>query len=62
VTETGDIITPEYPDLKTLSIKLNTSLAALAACEMLFSRAGQIFTSKRSDIPVNNFEKNYNFS
>ena len=50
------IVLHAYPDLKTLSIKQNTPLAASAACERLFSSAGQMFTPERSNISDTNFD------
>lgn len=35
-----------FPLVKKLSLKLNTPLPASAACEHLFSCAGQLFTTK----------------
>jgi len=45
-----------FPQLKELFVRLNTPLPASAACERLFSSAGQIFTPKRATISDVNFE------
>lgn len=42
--------------VKKLSLRLNTGLPASAACERLFSCAGQLFTAKRARIDCSNFE------
>lgn len=45
-----------FPNIKKLSLKLNTGLPASAACERLFSSAGLLFTAKRARITAQNFE------
>lgn len=45
-----------FPLVKRLSLKLNTPLPASAACERLFSCAGQLFTPKRARLDSTNFE------
>src|SRR4029434_1526871 len=37
-----------FQNIKKLSLKLNTGLPALAACERLFSCAGLLFNAKRA--------------
>lgn len=44
------------PNVLNLSLKVNTPLPASAACERLFSSAGQIFSSKRGRLGSKNFE------
>ena len=46
----------QFPQLKELFVRLNTPLPVSAACERLFSCAGQIFTPKRATISDGNFE------
>lgn len=55
VSESMDLLN-SFPDLKKLSLKLNTGLPASAACERLFSSAGLLFTAKRAQISATNFE------
>ncbi|CAK6982120.1 hypothetical protein D5F01_LYC23716 [Scomber scombrus] len=45
-----------FPAVCQLSLKLNTALPALAACEILFSVAGLIFRPRRACIGSKNFE------
>nr|XP_021331251.1 uncharacterized protein LOC103910645 [Danio rerio] len=45
-----------FPHIKKLSLKLNISLPASAACERLFSYAGLLFTAKRARMNSSNFE------
>ena len=45
-----------FPQIKKLSLKINKSLPASAACERLFSHAGLLFTSKRTQIHCKNLE------
>ncbi|XP_034534155.1 uncharacterized protein LOC117808543 [Notolabrus celidotus] len=45
-----------FPQIKKLSLKVNTSLPASAACERLFSHAGLLFTAKRSQLHCKNLE------
>uniref|UniRef100_A0A3Q3AB51 Uncharacterized LOC108248749 n=1 Tax=Kryptolebias marmoratus TaxID=37003 RepID=A0A3Q3AB51_KRYMA len=45
-----------FPQIKRLSLKVNTSLPASAACERLFSHAGLLFTAKRSQLHCKNLE------
>ena len=45
-----------FPNVKKLSLKLNTGLPASAACERLFSSAGLLFTAKRARLSAENFE------
>ncbi|XP_056110598.1 uncharacterized protein LOC130088018 [Rhinichthys klamathensis goyatoka] len=45
-----------FPLVKKLSLKLNTPLPASAACERLFSCAGQLFTPRRARLDSTNFE------
>lgn len=45
-----------FPLVKKLSLKLNAPLPASAACERLFSCAGQLFTPKRARLDSTNFE------
>ena len=49
-------ILASFPTLEKLSKMLNTPLPASAACERLFSVAGQIFTPKRANTDSLNFE------
>lgn len=49
-------ILKSYPAVCKLSLKLNTSLPASAACERLFSTAGLIFTPRRARLDAKNFE------
>ncbi|XP_024139972.1 uncharacterized protein LOC112153794 [Oryzias melastigma] len=54
---TGDMdLLHSFPLIKRLSLKLNTSLPASAACEKLFSHAGLLFTAKRSQLHCRNLE------
>ena len=48
-TDTMELLL-SFSAIKMLSLKLNTALPASAACEWLFSCAGQIFTAERSRI------------
>ncbi|KAL3987791.1 hypothetical protein ACER0C_014906 [Sarotherodon galilaeus] len=45
-----------FPQIKKLSVKVNTALPASAACERLFSHAGLLFTAKRSQMHSKNLE------
>nr|XP_061821706.1 uncharacterized protein LOC133609783 [Nerophis lumbriciformis] len=45
-----------FPQIKSLSLKINTGLPASAACERLFSHAGLLFTAKRSQLHSVNLE------
>ena len=45
-----------YPAVCKLSVKLNTPLPASAACECLFSVAGQVFSPRRARLDAQNFE------
>lgn len=45
-----------FPNIKQLSLKLNTGLPASAACKHLFSTAGLLFTAKRARISATNIE------
>ncbi|XP_060882405.1 E3 SUMO-protein ligase ZBED1-like isoform X3 [Labrus mixtus] len=45
-----------FPQIKNLSLKLNTGLPASAACERLFSTAALLFTSKRARMNSTDFE------
>lgn len=45
-----------YSAVCNLSLKLNTALPASAACERLFSAAGQIFRPRRAAISSRNFD------
>ena len=45
-----------FPQIKKLSLKVNTSLPASAACERLFSHAGLLFTAKRSHLHCKNLD------
>ncbi|KAB5546253.1 hypothetical protein PHYPO_G00069930 [Pangasianodon hypophthalmus] len=45
-----------FPSVEKLSLKLNTPLPASAACERLFSCAGQLFIPKRASLDSTNFE------
>ena len=45
-----------WPQLKSLFVKLNTPLAASAACERLFSVAGLIFTPRLACLSDTTFE------
>ncbi|KAL3983521.1 oligodendrocyte myelin glycoprotein [Sarotherodon galilaeus] len=45
-----------FPQIKKLSVKVNTALPASAACERLFSHAGLLFTAKRSQLHSKNLE------
>ncbi|XP_041834997.1 uncharacterized protein LOC121635749 [Melanotaenia boesemani] len=45
-----------FPQVKHLSMKLNTALPASAACERLFSHAGILFTAKRITLLGKNLE------
>lgn len=45
-----------FPEVKRLSLKLNTALPASAACERLFSHAGLLYTAKRSQLQSENLE------
>lgn len=46
-----------FPAVHKLSVKLNTPLPASAACERLFSIAGQVFSPRRARLNSGNFEK-----
>lgn len=48
-----------FPQIKKLSLKVNTSLPASAACERLFSHAGLLFTAKRSQLHCITLRANY---
>lgn len=45
-----------FPSIKKLSLKFNTGLSASAACELLFSCTGLLFTAKRARIDSINLE------
>ncbi|XP_061750887.1 uncharacterized protein LOC133549465 [Nerophis ophidion] len=45
-----------FPQIKSLSMKINTGLPASAACERLLSHAGLLFTAKRSQLHSVNLE------
>ncbi len=45
-----------FPLVKKLSLILNAPLPTSAACECLFSCAGQLFTPERARLDSNNFE------
>lgn len=49
-------ILKSYPAVCKLSLKLNTSLPASAACERLFSTAGLIFSPWRARLDAKKFE------
>lgn len=49
-------ILKSYPAVCKLSLKLNTTLPASAACERLFSTAGLIFSPRRARLDAKNFE------
>uniref|UniRef100_A0A3Q3AHZ6 HAT C-terminal dimerisation domain-containing protein n=1 Tax=Kryptolebias marmoratus TaxID=37003 RepID=A0A3Q3AHZ6_KRYMA len=56
-TTTGGMdLLHSFPQIKRLSLKVNTSLPASAACERLFSHAGLLFTAKRSQLHCKNLE------
>ena len=54
-SESMDLLN-SFPNVKKLSLKLNTGLPASAACERLFSSAGLLFTAKRARLSAENFE------
>ncbi|XP_043970018.1 uncharacterized protein LOC122829491 [Gambusia affinis] len=54
-SDTMDIL-KSVPAVFNLSLKVNTPLPASAACERLFSIAGQIFSPKRARLDSKNFE------
>ncbi|KAL4008214.1 hypothetical protein ACER0C_002066 [Sarotherodon galilaeus] len=54
-TDTMELL-HSFSAIKNLSLKLNTTLPASAACERLFSCAGLLFTAKRSRIASVNLE------
>ena len=49
-------ILKSYPVVCKLSLKLNTTLPASAACERLFSTAGLIFSPRRARLDAKNLE------
>lgn len=49
-------ILKSYPAVCKLSLKLNTTLPASAACERHFSTAGLIFSPRRARLDAKNFE------
>lgn len=55
-TATTMVVLKSVPAVYRLSLKVNTPLPASAACERLFSSAGQIFTPKRGRLGSENFE------
>lgn len=47
----------EYPNVKNVFLKFNTTLPASAAIERVFSQSSLIFTPRRNRIPPENFER-----
>ncbi|XP_065820673.1 zinc finger BED domain-containing protein 4-like isoform X2 [Labrus bergylta] len=54
-SKTMDLLN-SFPQIKKLSLKLNTGLPASAACERLFSTAALLFTAKRASMNSTHFE------